>query len=241
MSGVTLMIPGPWQDRKEFIAAVATADTGVLAAGGKLFDAANRQHAEFDVLGRDPGIVREMFVGSGRALDDATLAAIDAHKSIAAVTIEQTNIGLDQRLAIFTGAVRAAGGIAVKVHKSGLSHDWGRWEDQLDGEMPAGLFRLLVLQVRDPERGELTSFGMHQLGCADAAIPVADTSDIDAAWALFEFNIYAWEQQPDLQAGHTFSRADGGIRYRLAHADDGRYPQGHPYSNPHGVWSLEGE
>jgi hypothetical protein len=36
--------------------------------------------------------------------------------------------------------------------------------------MPAGLFRLLVLQVCDPDADRLSSFGMHQLGLADGSI-----------------------------------------------------------------------
>jgi hypothetical protein len=42
-----------------------------------------------------------------------------------------------------------------------------------------------------------------------------------------------------MQDGHTFGRANAGaVRYQLKHAADRRYPEGHPYLNPHGVWGL---
>lgn len=238
MSGVTLWIPGPWKDQSEFVKAIAATDDGVVAAGGMMVEDAHKQHAMFALRERDDRLTREMFIGSGRSLDDATLAAIDAHKSIAEITVLDTGAGLEDRLGVFTRAVRAAGGIAVKVHYSGLAHGWDRWEGQLQSESPAGLFRLLVVQVPDPEAGYVSSFGMKQFSLSDAAVEGIG-GDIDTAWALFEFNVYLRDEQPHLGDGHTFSRADeDAALYRLAHTADRRYPEGHPYLNPHGVWHL---
>jgi hypothetical protein len=124
------------------------------------------------------------------------------------------------------------------VHFSGLSHGWDRWESELAADQPAGLFRLLVVQVPDRDTGAVSSFGMKQFSLADASVE-DDGEGLDAAWALFEFNIYLWRQQPSLEDGHTFSRhIEGAAWYRLKHLADGRYPEGHPYVNPQGVWEL---
>jgi hypothetical protein len=236
-SGVTLWIPGPWKDRSEFIADVARADSGVLAAGGLLVDVAAKRHAAFDVIERNGNLAKEIYIGSGRSLDRATLEAVDDHTSIACVTIDHTSDGLADRLDVFVRSVRAAGGTAVKVHKSGLGHAWERWEKELASETP-GLFRLLVVQVRDPQAGRTSSFGMKQFDLPDARIE-DDGSDPEAAWVLFEFNIYLRSEKPHLQTGHAFSRAlPGATRYRLSYAVDERYPQGHPYFNSHGIWDL---
>ena len=70
-SGVELWIPGG-KDRSEFNSAVAAGDSGVLAAGGMLVDAQNKRHASYDVLQRNGDITKEMYIGSGRALDRET-------------------------------------------------------------------------------------------------------------------------------------------------------------------------
>ena len=79
---------------------------------------------------------------------------------------------------------------------------------------------------------------MKQFSLADAMVE-DDGQGHDAAWVLFDFNLYLWKEHPALQDGHTFSRpiADAPW-YRLKHLADRRYPDGHPYLNPHGVWVL---
>jgi hypothetical protein len=238
MIGVTLWVPGPWKDQSEFIKAIAGTDDGVVAAGGLMVDDATKRHAMFDLLPPDENLPREMFIGSGRSLDKATLEAIEGHKSVAALLIPDVGEALPETLALFTRAVRAAGGIAVKVHFSGLSHGWERWDNELAAEQPAGLFRLLVVQVPDRDAGVVSSFGMKQFSLADASVE-DDGQGYDAAWALFEFNIYLWREHPSLKDGHTFSRAiPDARRYRLKHRADERYSEGHPYVNPNGVWEL---
>ncbi len=238
MSGVTLRIPGPWTDQSDFIKTIASTDDGVMAAGGMLVEAAAKQHAMFALLHRDDRLMREMFIGSGRALDQRTLAAIEDHQSIVDITVLDTGEGIEERLGTFTRAVRAAGGIAVKVHFSGLSHDWHRWETELRAPTPAGLLRLLVVQIPDPEAGYVSSSGMKQFSLPDAAVE-GEGGDFETAWALFEFNAYLREEQPRLADGQTFSRAGENARlYRLSHTADRRYPEGHPYLNPHGIWHL---
>src|SRR5688572_33221149 len=98
MSGIALWIPGPWKDRSEFVKAIAATDTGVIAAGGMMVEAAHQRHAMFEILEPDDNLTKEMFIGSGRALDGATLEAIESHKSIAALLLPDTGEALVETL-----------------------------------------------------------------------------------------------------------------------------------------------
>ncbi len=239
-AGITLWIPGPWADRKAFLEAVASKNKGeVIAAGPMLYDASKSRHALFDVLAHDDALAQAMFIGSGRSLDEGTHNAIEGHGSIACITVDKTGEGVADRLKTFAAAVEAAGGYAVKVHRSGLSHPWSRWKAMLGGELPAGLFQALVLQVPYRDQKRLCSFGMSQFGLADGCI-ADEGRDAEPAWVLFEFNIYCWQSRPELKAGQTFSRnKPGAVKYRLKHVADRRYPAAHDFFNPHGVWEMD--
>ena len=239
-TGIVLDIPGPWPDRAAFLLDFAEANgTAVVASGPDLFNADHSLHAAFDLMPHDPALANAMWVGTGRSLDRNTMEKIAAHKSVVALVVADTGPGVEEQLRIFAGAVRKAGGLAVRVHYSGLSHDWKRWDALLGAEPPAALMRALVVQVPLRERGRLCSFGMMQFALPDGCI--ADPGiDAEPAWVLFEFNIHLWQARPKLETGHTFSRnMIGAQRYVVRHVVDRRYPDGHEYLNPLGVWEMD--
>ncbi|MGY8666714.1 hypothetical protein Q3C01_30770 [Bradyrhizobium sp. UFLA05-109] len=239
-TGIVLDIPGPWPDRTAFLADFAEANgPAVVVSGPDMFSADRRVHAAFDVMPHDPALANAMWIGAGRSLDRNTMDRIAAHKSVVQLVVTDTGPGVEEHLRILAAAVRKAGGLAVRVHYSGLSHDWKRWDALLGAELPAGLFQALVVQVPYRERGRLCSFGMVQFGLADGCVADAGI-DAGPAWVLFEFNIHLWQTRPPLEAGHTFSRnAAGAQRYVLKHVADRRYPDGHEYVNPNGVWEMD--
>jgi hypothetical protein len=238
-TGIVLDIPGPWPDRAAFLLDFAQANgPAVVASGPDMYDADHHLHAAFDLMPRDPALANQMWVGTGRSLDRNTMNEIAAHKSVVSLVVTDTGPGVEDYLRTFAGAVRKAGGLAVRLHYSGLSHDWKRWDAMLGAEMPAALLRTLVVQVPLRERGRLCSFGMMQFGLPDGCI--ADPGiDAEPSWVLFEFNIHLWQARPHLGDGHTFSRnMIGAQRSVLRHVVDRRYPDGHVYLNPHGVWEM---
>jgi hypothetical protein len=239
-TGIVLDIPGPWPDRAAFLLDFAEANgAAVVAFGLGMFNAEHHLLAAFDLMPHDPDLANAMWIGTGRSLDGNTMEKITAHKSVVSLIVTDTGPGVEERLRTFAGAVRKAGGLAVRVHHSGLSHDWKRWDALLGAEMPAALFQALVVQVRFRERGRLCSFGMMQFGLPDGCI--ADPGiDAEPAWVLFEFNIHLWQARRPLKVGHTFSRnMTGARRYVLRRVVDRRYPDGHEYRNPHGVWEMD--
>ncbi len=233
-SGIILAIPGPWRDRKELIGAIVKANAGqAIAAGMILMDVTAKRHAEFQVWERDDDLAQAMFKGSGKTLDADTVAAIERHAIVPTLTIDATAEGLAERLAFFSGVMRKAGGVAVKVDKSGVCHPWERWERRLTAN-PWDLYYALMVSVADA--GRISSFGMKQFERPDASIPEAGGPDV--AQTLAAFNIYQWTEQPVFKDGHTFSPEADAQRYRLMHIEDHRYGQDHPYTNPQGLWQL---
>lgn len=179
-----------------------------------------------------------MFVGSGRSLDDATNAAIAAHKSIACVSFEKTPAGIEKAVASTLAVLRERGGSAVNVPKSGLSHGWDRWQKIMAAPSPDTLLQVLVLQVPDRVADSLCSFGMKQFGLPDACV-TRDATSTEAARVVFEFNRYTWLQSPAFKTGNTFSRnLPDATRYKLALVPDRRYESIHDFHNPAGVWEL---
>lgn len=103
---------------------------------------------------------------------------------------------------------------------------------------PSGVTLWIPGPWKDRSAGRLASFGTKQFVLPDGSIEDGGEG-VEPAWVLFEFNTYLWTQQPRLEDGHTFSRAfEGAQRYRLKLGADRRYPEGHLYFNPHGVWEL---
>jgi hypothetical protein len=124
-TGIVLDIPGPWPDRAAFLLDFARANgSAVVASGPDMFNADHRLHVAFDLVPHDPALANAMWIGTGRSLDRNTMDEITAHKSVVSLVVTDTGPGVEEHLRTFAGAVRKAGGLAVRVHYSGLSHDW---------------------------------------------------------------------------------------------------------------------
>ena len=219
---VEIWVPGPWADRGAIESAIG--------ASGRQFT--------FDLDGPEPDLARWMDIGSGRAFDDDQIAAIAAHRSIVKLAVEDRGADLADVLLTSTRAIKAAGGLGVRLEKCGLAHPFARWEQFLSEPGGAGLYRALVLQVPDDERAWLSSFGMNQFGLPDAAYDGDDFEGVQAATTVFAFNGYLREERPKLADGHTFAYDQGAPVVRLAHEVDDRYAVSDPYFNPQGIWVL---
>jgi hypothetical protein len=235
-SGIFIAIPGPWQSRTQLVQAIAESNMAkALFAGVILLDIDRGRHVELFVHDRDPALARTMLSGSGEAIDDVALAAIDAHALLTVLCFDAKPDGLAERLAFFTSTLRKAGGLGVRVEASGVAHPWSRWEQLLEKGDAHSLYHALVVHVGGGETNGLSSFGMRQFELPDAMAPF---SDLDAAWLIATFNLYQWTEQPVFKDGQTFSMDKDSPRYRLNHTPDTRYEPGHHYLNPNGIWEL---
>lgn len=234
-----LWVPGPWNDEPVAVAAVAETSGGRFSVSdGELFDSESGRSAEFAVLEREPQLAEWMRLGSGKALDESVLSAISQHGSVCSLTLADRGSTLVEDLAAFSGALRGAGGFAIRLARCGLAHPWDRWNQFLSEQGPAGLYKALVVQVPDDERGWLSSFGMNQFDLPDAAFNGDDYTQPDASWTVFAFNAYLREENPKLEGGDTFSFDDDAPIVALSHAPDDRYVETDPFFNPRGIWIL---
>ncbi|HEY1084723.1 MAG TPA: hypothetical protein VGE29_20830, partial [Prosthecobacter sp.] len=134
----------------------------------------------------------------------------------------------------FTGVLRRAGGLAVKVESSGVAHEWDRWFSLLSGSTFDAYCSAVTL-IADSER--YYSCGMHHFGLPESSLP--RSIEIAAAADLMNrFNIYQIAEHPQLVSGHTFSTASDAPFYRLALSPDSRHDADDLFHNPHGVWDL---
>jgi hypothetical protein len=235
---IVLCIPGPWQDRSALIVQIAQANLNeALAAGMIVMDVARKRHAELAVYDRDERLATAFQKASAHALDEATLEAIGRNALVPCIAIDATEKGLAERLAFFSGVLRKAGGLAVKVQLAGVAHPWPRWDDLIGKGDPYSLYHALVVHVF--EDGKISAFGMKQFGLPDAEIH-GDPQSREVQWTLAAFNVYQWTEAPVFKTGQTFSREAGAPKYRLTQVADGRYPAGDAYHNPRGVWELRG-
>lgn len=235
MTELTLCIAGPWADRQDFMRQVIThpPEGRYMYLGGILADAKAKQHVKLAHGARDPDLV-EAFRMAGRGLDDAALAAIDAHASVVYLQVPTPFDAQLEILRKFCGMLRDIGGFALKVESSGVAHTMDGWLELLDGS-GFDLYRSVVTLVGG-ER-EYYSCGMHVFDLPDCAVPRSLSAEI-AADLMNRFNYYCFAEKPELADGHTFSLAPDAPYYRLRCVKDMRHDAEDLFHNPQGLWFL---
>jgi len=245
--GVALSIPGPWADPGELNAKLAVAGADAFALEPPfLIHTASGKRAMLEVYERDEALIEAMKVGAGGVEAEDGLAPDDearlrAHATVAGITLEDVGDDLADDLALFSGVLERADGIAVMVDKSGVAHAWQRWNRYLaEGDFPS-LYYALLMHVGDD--GLLTTFGMKQFALPDCAVDRVAGEDDERNILLAQFNAFQVAERPELEDDDIFALAQIGeeVHWTLRHQDDGRYPRDHYYFNPNGVWRLEPE
>lgn len=236
MSDLTLCIPGPWQDRDDFMRRVITfpPEGRFMYLGGLLADVPAKEHVKVVHVGRESEVAGE-FERAGRGeLSDATLQAIAAHGSFAFL---QFPTPLPSQLAAivkFCELFRAIGGIAVKIESSGIAHEFDTWLELLAGNA-FDQYRSVVALAGD-ERSYY-SCGMHLFDLPDCSVPRSMAPDV-AADVMNRFNMYVLLERPRFEDGHTFSVDENSPRFRLKHVPDVRHAEDDLRHNPQGLWLV---
>ena len=229
-------VPGPWQDRSDFVAQILAATDGkFMVAALMLVVASERDHIPLEFVDADPNLRRAFQVAGRGKLNGPTLGAVARHRSVAYLHFPLQVLGQQERILRFTHVLRQIGGIAVKIESAGIAHEWDAWEQLLRSDDSFDLYTGFVNLIADPHH--YYSCGMHHFDLPDTQVP-RSLPDGDAAHLMNQFNYYRIAENPNLEEGHTFSLAEDSPRFKLSRVDDVRYPKDHLFHNPHGLWDL---
>lgn len=226
-----LCIPGPWETRRQLIRAlIEISDGRYLMAGHILLDSTTNDSLKIDWEPHDPRMA-DAFRASSHT--EETVSEVCAHRSVVYLHFPLNVREQRERILKYTDILRKAGGIAIKLENSGLSHPWCRWFEWLSAPFENAHYLAFVIHAWDDCGGY--SCGMHHFGLPDA---ITDEGGVDGLTSLQAFNQYMLMESPDLRSGHTFSKDDDSPRFRLEWADDDRFAPGELYHNPFGLWRL---
>lgn len=229
-------VPGPWQDRSEFLGQIVTSTDGrFMLAGPMLVNASRQDHILVNFADADPNLRRSFQLAGRDKIKAPTIGAIARHRSIAFLHFPLRVLGQQERILRFTDVLRRIGGIALKVESAGIAHEWEHWEQLLRSDDLFDLYTGFVTLIADEQH--YYSCGMHHFDLPDAQVPRA-LPDSDAADLMNQFNFYRISETPNLEEGHTFSLAEDAPRFELSRVDDARYPADQPFHNAHGLWDL---
>jgi len=229
---IILCIPGPWVDRKAFIQALLNAHGGrYLFAGLIAMDTVTGDSIEIDFEAHHPAMKKAFHAAS---LDDSTLEKIGSHQLTAYLHFPLDLPGQRERMLSWASVFQKAGGIAIKVESTGISHGWGRWTEWMGSSWIANHYRAVVVMAGGSNGWY--SCGMHLFGQPDA---VTSAGGDEGRELLDTFNRYILLENPKLESSHTFSTEAGASKWVLEKTQDDRFAPDNLFYNPQGLWLLE--
>ena len=144
-----------------------------------------------------------------------------------------------ERVVAVVEALRARGGLAVRLEQSKLGWTIDQWLALVRPGDPWALHRCVVTMLVNKER--VVSCGMHAFSLPDSSVQMGTMTPEEAQELLSTLNAYQIGEDPLLLSGQTFSpSADSARRVIQRWPDDG-YPSDHWCHNPYGLWRLSAE
>lgn len=237
-SRIVVCIPGTWKDWNELIGIIISSSNGeYVAAGGILMNAKRQEHFSIEFCEPDP-MMQTAFQHAGRAtgITDESLVEIGNHSSV--VYLSSFSLGADQAAGISRAAeaLLDCGGLGVKIESAGIAFDKKTWITLCNEEEEPLLYHMFVCFPIQDTSGGIFSCGMHNLGCKDAMVFGVPTEE--AIELLNIFNSYVFVENPQINAGETFSLTPEAPRFRITEEKNPPYSTESLFSNPYGMWRL---
>lgn len=231
-----ICIPGPWRDRADFIGRVITTEpkSRFMFAGGILADVQQQDHVPLEFCDPDPQMAQAFETAGQGKLPQECLELIRQHTAVVYLHFPIDLQEQRERVAKFTGVVRQAGGIAVKVESAGVAHTWETWDSRLRGSM-FDLYCCAIVLVGD--KHSFYSCGMHHFGLPECEVP-SFMGAASGAGLINRFNSWRINDRPEIKSGETFSLSANEPPFRLELRPDNRHSPDTLFYNPHGVWFI---
>jgi len=231
---VFLLVPWPWTSTGELLEQLGSRGVAAQPRGGP--PTAGGVYAE---LVEDDDFSPGFSWGRRGLLSDDVIAAVAACRAAALIEVGARLDRCASQVAEVGRALRAMGGIAVRMEGSGAASPWEPWLEQMESGEPWDLYRSAVIVVQE-DHGFFTC-GMQQFDLPDADAQIDMDDPRQALDWLDTLCAYQSPKVPDLVSGHTFQPDAESPRRTLErwpdavhHPEDGRH-------NPFGVWRFLGE
>ncbi|MCA9616081.1 MAG: hypothetical protein R3B99_29465 [Polyangiales bacterium] len=221
-----LLVPGPWDSADPVIASLRSAGIEATPPTNDPF-AAGAVEVSFVF---DPQLGRNVA---------ATGAALPELVGLRQGVVVEIGLRLDEDpagLARLGHALRAAGGVAVRMERSGRSFAWEPWLERVSRGTVSDLYELGVMLVQD-DAGFVFSVGMLHFDLPDCEIALGADIEQAAHW-LHAFNLFQLTENPVLGSGHTFRPDADATRRTVERWPDGRHHPADGRSNPFGLWRF---
>jgi hypothetical protein len=232
-----ICIPGPWENRNDFLAQVIQLEPmgNYIFAGGILANPSAHDHVPLDFQPHDDRMAEAFEIAGQGKISDETLTRIGQHKGVAYLFFSMDIREERERILKYTQVLQRLGGFAVKLESSGTAHEWERWFSLLPGS-PFDMYCSAVVLLGGED--VFYSCGMHHFGLPECSVPRSLPIN-EAAELINQFNFFRIVDEPILETGHTFSMDEDSPRYRMFLEKDTRYEEDESFHNPHGLWRLE--
>ena len=227
-----MLVPGPWRSVNELASALAAQGVDTQTDSDSVLSIGELRVT----LVEDDQLARAFSWGRGGPLDESLVSRIGTCRRAALLEFAGRLQEHAADIARIGRALRAVGGLAVRMEASGCASPWEKWLECVESGIVARLYQCSVVLVQGAD-GEMFTCGMHLFDLPDARITLPDATDA-MAW-LDALCLFQLEEAPVLGSGHTF-RPDADSERRTLErwpddchdSSDGRY-------NPFGLWHLQ--
>jgi tetratricopeptide (TPR) repeat protein len=238
MSKLILCVPGPWGSEKDLHRSLHKVPE-VEINDSQLKDLKTGFAGKLEFTEQDIQLVDVFELSGATWIDKKFIAELTRHKSVVYAVSSEQSLDAARGMLTLGAALLQAGGLAIKVDSSGLTHSRQAWLEFAEEPTPLNLLKAYVTLLDEENR--FVSRGMNNFGLPEAA--VGSFAAIDSvSHILLGFNLDLISLNVvDPEPGDIWDM-EGEIAPWIL---EGPLPQdtnpNDPYYNPQGTWLLTSE